>query len=347
MVFAAVKQGYGSYLPIGSYPVFFLNFEIRSDLIDVNIHPRKEEIKFAVNDLVFNSVRQSISKALGKMDLTPVAGVEKVFAESQQIHFSKSNYYGNQREFVTPRAAKQAFEFNREISGSGFIEKIQKSNYMDIEPQKLPWETTEENSKFEPQLFQLDFVYIVEIKNTELFIYDQHAVHERVLFERFVQAYLGKQQRGETQTLLFPEEVELSFLEREILVKEKNKLQKVGFGLEIADKKVYIKEIPIILDNNNLKSRFRDFLDGLISKEELILEGDWKIDRQTLRMFTFLACRSAIKAGDKLEISGMRNLLQQFQVTKEKYTCPHGRPVVMRLGRKQLDKLFLRDKKEI
>lgn len=344
LVYSAVKQGYGSYLPFGSYPVFFLRFEIRPDLIDVNIHPRKEEVKFAANDLVFNGVRQSISKALEKMDLTPTAGVERVFDEAQQIHFSKSNYDGNQREFVTPKMAKQAFEFNREISK---VEIDLGSVSTPIQTSRFPWEEEEQLTVSTGQIFQVNLTYLVEVKGDELIIYDQHAVHERVLFEKFVQEYLSEQQQGETQALLFPEEVELSLEEREILVKEKENLYKIGFGLEITDKKVYINEIPISLNNDNLKSRFRDFLDGLISNEELILEGDWKIDRSSLRMLTFLSCRSAIKAGDKLELSEMRNLLQQFRVTKEKYTCPHGRPVVVKLGRKQLDKLFMRDKKEI
>ncbi|KKP69081.1 hypothetical protein A2X44_05310 [candidate division CPR3 bacterium GWF2_35_18] len=346
LVFSAVKQGYGSYLPIGSYPVFFLNFEIRADLIDINIHPRKEEVKFAVNDLIFNGVKVAVSKALEKIDLTPAAGVERVFEQSRRLHFSEPSIYEHQREFVTPKMAKQAFEFNEKISDVSLKESDAKNNPVDIEPQKFPWEETEEScNSSTSQLFQLDFVYIIEIKGSELFIYDQHAVHERVLFEKFIHLYLSQQKQGETQALLFPEEVELSSPEREIILKEKDKLQKLGFGLEVEDKKVLIKEIPIVLNSDNLKSRFRDFLDGLISHEEFTIEGDWKIDRKTLRMLTFLSCRSAIKAGDKLEISEMRNLLQQFEITKEKYTCPHGRPVVVRLGRKQLDKLFLRDKK--
>ena len=101
------------------------------------------------------------------------------------------------------------------------------------------------------------------------------------------------------------------------------------------------------LKTDQIVSRFRDFLDGLISREELTMDGKWSIDRQTLRMLTFLSCKTAIKAGDKLTNSGIDGLLSQFKATKERYTCPHGRPVVVKLGRKELDRMFMRDKKTI
>ncbi len=360
LVYSAVKQAFGMYLPQGSYPVFFLDLELRPDLVDVNIHPRKEEVKFAVNDLIFNGVREAVGKALQKDDLTPRAGGNLIRNYelgmmnqkekddvSSYSHGQKYNLQGQSfgREQVTLRESKQALDFNQEMmkSEESIVDRQPLAGGIDL--QKLPWEEVEQPKVL--SVYQLDLVYLVEVREREIVIYDQHAVHERVQFERFIKNYLNKQEKGESQTLLFPEEISCTIEEIKILNEQKITLEKIGFELTIFPKKVAIFALPVNLKTDQIVSRFRDFLDGLISREELTMDGKWSIDRQTLRMLTFLSCKTAIKAGDKLTNSEIDGLLSQFKATKERYTCPHGRPVVVKLGRKELDRMFMRDKKTI
>lgn len=344
LVYSAVKQSFGSYLPEGSYPLFFLNFQIRPDLIDVNMHPRKEEVKFAVSDLVFRSVQQAITAVLKNQDLIP-AGKVYLKKESSVWQFpdqgkTVTNFHSQGK--ITPRQSQAALHFNASL----MMEKKQlpENDAAPIFPPKeenkvFPWEEMKENKD---SIFQVALTYLVEIKNEELVLYDQHALHERVLLEKFINQYLEKQQKGEQQNLLFPEEIKLNFEEQEIVKKEKETLEKVGFELEIKEKELLIKAIPTVLKPEELRARFLDFVDSLISNEEIEIKDSYQIDSRTRRTLTFLACRCAIKAGDYLTENERQNLLVQFRKTEERYTCPHGRPVVVKIGRKELEKMFMR-----
>lgn len=334
LVFAAVKKAYEIYLPQSASPLFFVNLEIRPDLIDVNIHPRKEEVKFASSSLIFESLKQAVEKTLRKEDLTPKAAIFEVkpkFIENSQANF--------QPKIITQKKIQEAMDFNRHFS------------FQQIEEEKKAYEERDNNwkekEKFEElkddeeaNIFQVDLTYLVEITEKKILIFDQHALHERILFEKFSRMFLESQKQGIKQNLLFPEEMKLQEAKIERLKEKQILLEKIGFELNFAESKVEILAIPNLFENQNVKNILLEFIDDLTQNEEVEIRKEMGIDRDNQKAISYLSCRSAVKAGDYLSMNQRRKLIDDFEKDKTIYTCPHGRPVVMKITQKELEKLF-------
>ena len=181
---------------------------------------------------------------------------------------------------------------------------------------------------------QVHDCYLVVAGDDGLEIIDQHALHERILYENFRQRILGGQ--VESQRLLIPETIECSVLEAAILSEHRDLLRESGFEIhEFGGTTILLESHPVLIPRGSLVGILRDFA-------EQLERTDGKITRRDLldRLLQTMSCRAAIKAGDRLTPEVMQELLRQRHLVDHSHHCPHGRPTAMKLSRNMLDRKF-------
>ncbi len=334
-----VYDAYHSLLFINKHPVLVLNVTIDPAQVDVNIHPTKAEIKFARREQVYNAILNAVQQALQQHNLIPTLNpaVQQLtleqkpqsepvppqetfypFEPSTQTVFQvkeRSSYPpGQTAEPLSPPAMEMAMEMALEQAAA--------------EPLALP--------RFPPLrlLGQIHKTFFVAEALDGLFYIDQHAAHERVLYERFMQQYL--QQEVQVQQLLRGEVIELSPAEAALVKEHKHALQELGFGLEpFGGNSIVLKTVPLLLGRLQSKEVFYEVL-------SLLKEGKHKLLQTKEEIVTRMACRAAIMAGDTIAISEMESHLQELAKTKLPFTCPHGRPTLIKVDVNELEKRFRR-----
>ena len=343
----SAKNAYGSLIPKNTYPPYIIFLDIEPNTVDINVHPRKEEVKFSNDKLIFDAIGNAVKGALDRTDLTPGAdpkmndpfGVPPFpkakpfgtgFGKPSKPISSPPRFpprtkpFGNSQPPMPPKRLTNQNQnaFNDPFWGGG-------SAFPADAPQM---------QMSDRKVYQLHNLYLIEETDSGIALYDQHAVHERILYEEFTNKQKTEQTEGNTQPLLTPVVINLSAQESDVLSEYLEDLKKAGFKIEEFGPNTYkIIEVPASLVERNIK----DIVHELI--EDLENDGKMKdLDNKTDKMLTYLACRSAYKAGDHIpqeELGVMIDKLEQMEV---KYTCPHGRPVKVELTLKELSKMFKR-----
>lgn len=300
---AALNRAYDGLLEKGLFPEAFLFVDVPLDRVDVNVHPAKEEVRFQDSRPVFFVILRGIEKAVLKEKGIKVV---RPSAESPVPPFFKERF-----PLSTGRVGEK--------------EKIFHQQGLDFTLQSAE----EDRDKNEPRVLgQYLDTYIVAVEGGGLVIIDQHNAHERVLFERYKRLY----DRGQwpRKMPVFPVLVELS--PSRVLNWENNRemLGQAGFRLESMGGRTYaLKEFPDIFNEEEA----RDALSSLLDEMK---EG--KTGERRNRILASLACRTAVKAGCPLSREKMAFLVQELFCTSNPAVCPHGRPVVIRFDRKDIEK---------
>jgi DNA mismatch repair protein MutL len=308
----AIKRGYRSLLPKHAYPFAVLSLFIVPNEINVNIHPKKHEIRFYHPEEVFHVIVASVSTTLRHADLIPeVVEQEKgeVGAEAQAVAL-----FGTPRE-KKPHAGMQT-SFHQDIS-----ELSEKEERGSLDIRAAP-------------LYQVLDSYIVAQSEVEdVLLIDQHAAAERIHFERLIEKY-GR--RIDKQALLRPYVPELSPHQLYLLRENEEALRAMGFDIErFGDDGYIIRAIPVVLH-------------GMIDEEEItevmerLVEESGKKEERITVLFSTAACKASVKAGEKLSYEGMREIVGGLKGAKIPFTCPHGRPTIIRLSKKEIEKRFKR-----
>lgn len=173
--------------------------------------------------------------------------------------------------------------------------------------------------------------YILAEDPTGLYLIDQHAAHERIIFEKILAQ--RSQQNVEIQGLLEPVTVELVPKQEEIMKTKGELLHEFGFNLEPFGERTYlVRAVPAVMKGGDLAEAVRTLLDSIATDEEPLKREE--------KMAQSLACHSAVKAGDSLTGEEMRELIRQLEQTAQPKTCPHGRPTMIHLSSQQLEKEF-------
>ncbi len=288
----AAKDGYINLLDHKNYPIVLLFLSIPFELVDVNVHPRKEQIGFANNQLIYDAVLKAIQETLLKHNLT----------------FAKASF---KKEFITESLAGKILR--------------QQTRAFSPKPEKLKINYG--------TITQLHNLYLViETKEGILFI-DQHAAHERILFEQFREEY--ENLKTKSFELSKPIIVNLS-VEEKLLVEDYQKILE-EIGIFIDPLKSQITHIPDIFRDRDISILLNELLEDLSQKGNLN-----SIDQTTQRLLQFLACKQAIKAGDPLTNEESINLVKKLEDTENNYTCPHGRPTKYIFGIQEINRLFKR-----
>jgi len=305
----AVYEGYGNLVPKGRFPIVFLFLELLSDTIDINVHPAKSEVKFLNKRLIQQVTGEAISRALQEADLTPRAVLNAGNYNSVFMH-------SNPPAFSEASAPFGGIPQQSEISG------IQHTLH------------TEDAEGI--YAVQMNNSYIIREVPDGFEIIDQHAAHERVMYEKIKDEL--KKQHSTSQRLLIPLTLELSSEEDEILKAELPLFEKLGFNInEFGRHSVIIDMIPYMFNKVDILQLIKDMFSDLKGEGSTSQKQDIED-----RIIKSMACHAAIKQGDKLDGMEIKKLLIDWQRLPNHYTCPHGRPSVVKMSNKELNKQFHR-----
>ncbi|MFH0846856.1 MAG: DNA mismatch repair endonuclease MutL [Chloroflexota bacterium] len=298
----AVESAYHGLLMTGRHPVAIVNVFLPPAEIDVNVHPAKTEIKFRNEGAVFSLVERAVRQTL--VAQAPVPRIE----ERTVTYFAPRM----STPTVSPIQGKTEVRAEEALFAAPAIP----------EPPRLSLPILR-------VLGQVSNCYIVAEGPDGLYLIDQHAAHERVLFEKiFNESLTGK---PEIQGLLEPQSLELSPGEDASLKSQWTSLAGFGFSLEPFGIRTYlVRAVPAVLRNGDWQGALRELLGGLTEE---------KSDPREM-VATVLACHSAVKAGDSLSLEEMEALIRSLEKTSLPNTCPHGRPTLMKLGFRELEKEF-------
>jgi DNA mismatch repair protein MutL len=288
----ATEEAYRGLLMDGQHPIAVINISMPAQELDVNIHPAKAQIKFCHEQTAFSSVQKAIEEALAR---TPIAS-------SKAVPFSVSS-----GQWQSPRMI------------------------MDNEPVFAVAQLPTLELPVLRVLGQLANTYIIAEGPDGLYLIDQHAAHERILYDRILEQRAQKE--VEVQGLLQPITIEFSPREEETLKASKEFLAEFGFAIEPFGNRSYlIRTMPALMARANIIEIISALLDSLASQESL---NPWEE-----KIAQSLACHGAIRAGQQLSNEEMRELIKHLEQTKQPRACPHGRPTMIHLSAHQLEKEF-------
>ena len=334
----AIRSAYQDVLHGDRQPILLLNLSIQPELVDVNVHPAKIEVRFrdsrAVHQFVYHSIKDRLSHGAGQSN-NPVEGQD--FQNTEFISTTLPVQAQNFTSF-TPRYQQsiRLQEPNTLVKESIFqLLGDKKTPTLDAFNENIP--RVEENSE-SPLGFaiaQIGGIYILAQNQSGLVLVDMHAAHERVLYEKLkndLQNQIG------IQTLLVPVVIHTSQLEIALLNDNQSILHDLGFDISvIGPQEICVRSIPAILSKSDPEELVRSLLADL---DEVGASGI--VDSAKHERLATKACHAAVRAHRQLTLPEMNALLRQMEITERADQCNHGRPTWIQLSIQDLDKLFLR-----
>ncbi len=325
LIAQALRQAYGNLLPAGRFPSATVWLTVPPDRLDVNVHPTKREVRFADDDTVFSVVAGACARPLAALHppFTVVRGgaPEPRWAERVREGPPGQTYLGLE---LTPAADPPADPAIAVPSGAG-------AEALGMAAATGP---ASEAGPAEPELWQLHRTYILAPVRGGLVILDQHAAHERILFEEAMARLLGA--RGTSQGLLFPAIIDLSRDQFDLLLELGPSLEQLGWDLApLGPPTVVIRGVPSGLRHERPGQLLQDVLDG-IGEDSGRTAGE-EIAQRLARSY---ACHAATRAGDVLGQTEMRALVDRLFATSRPHGDPHGRPTFVRLELDELHRRF-------
>jgi len=307
-----LSSAYRGILRPGSYPIAVIRVDLPSDRVDVNVHPRKEEVRFADARQVQDTVAAALQKALSSRQVVapfvPPRDGGGTAAEPRQR-------YAERTEALT-------FDLSREMHLSGRVREAAKVR---VHGDRRV-------------IGQLQSTYLLVESPDGLEIVDQHIAHERILYEGL------REEWGADgivrQLFLIPARVEVSFEAASILAGRREELGRVGIILdEFGGGTFLIREYPRALADEQTKRGFQSVIEALI---EALSAGADVEESLFDRLLSELSCSAAIKAGEPIPLAEAQALIERLMTLKNPNFCPHGRPIVFRIDRDELDRRFQR-----
>ncbi|MFZ3383212.1 MAG: DNA mismatch repair endonuclease MutL [Candidatus Methanoperedens sp.] len=310
----ALRDGYGTLMPRGRFPIAVLKIYVDPREVDVNVHPTKNQVRLDHERDICDLVTQAVKNALSQKDLIPDI---KIPMQQSQLYETPAAGSFRVKETATDfRTSVKDTERRLRRSEIAGMENIQTVEMPDV---KI--------------LGQVDSLYILAGTKNGLMIIDQHAAHERVFFE-----LIRGSKRDDSQELIVPINLELDPRERVLIKDTIPYLEEFGFRIsEFGPDSFAVTAVPIVLGKLEDPRMVHDILSDILS-EGKIKEETGIFERVTKS----IACRSAVKAGADCSSSQMESLVKQLFMTQNPYTCPHGRPTMVSFNRQELDKLFRR-----
>lgn len=317
VVTKAILEVYRSMLEKNRYPLVFIYLELDPSLVDFNVHPSKREVRF--NDslqlyhLVYTSVKKTLDQGFSKDEtLKNLTSTPRFSFAKPQVSFQET--LPLELEKKEKKTSQTTPEINKVIQRitSGF--------------------ETEQSHQTVQQLWQLHQTYIVTSIKDGMVIIDQHAAAERILYEKIVKSF--KNNEITSQQLLFPEVINLNLQEFNLYKEVQGIFNSFGFSLrEYSGNSLMIESIPAYIHHWESASTFKEIMDDLMAEKEIHTKSVEKIARYT-------ACRTAVKAGDKLNTESMQTIIDDLFACEFPYTCPHGRPTLIKINLTELEKRF-------
>ena len=366
----ALGEAYRGMLMVGRQPVTFLRMDMPADLIDVNVHPTKLEVRFTDGGQVYARLLQSLRHQFLRTNMQQRVGSPDSFADQSEPVTSQLGLpvavEHQQRQAVIdwarsgesqPLSSSQRLPATeippfRRYGDAPFPDPAARSP---IPTENAPrenaprenatwenatWEDDPSDQSQSPTVcylgFQVHNRYLVTQDESGMVVIDQHALHERVLYERVCAKVLDSDNNLESQQLLVPEPVSLTPAERTAALDAKETLARIG--MEIGDfggESILIHSYPAMLKKVSPADMLRTMLETLMSA------GKQPDPKDILNhLLSTIACKAAVKAGDPLSPEEITSLLEQKDLYHQTHHCPHGRPTALFFSRDELDRMF-------
>jgi len=337
----SVYQGFGGLLPEEKHPSFVLWLELDPRRIDVNVHPTKREVRLADQRKVEEAMQAGVRKVLG-MAQAPSFVYQPDPSEFQAANIGeiKPVSFGEEREKTDEAGESRWFPPGKEEMGASQQMSLSLLSPSSPKVEKLVREGVDSagglgalnETMGSSSIWQAHNRYLVLQIKDGVIIIDQQGAHERILFEEA----LANFQSAETasQQLLFPLTVKVGLVEGEALAEAGELLKELGFGIrEFGPGTVLVESIPAELRNWGEGEVFYQILNDLLEEKKI---------GHTLREAVAIsfACRSSIQAGESLSVPEMEALLGRLLETQEPFVCPHGRPIIVKISLRELDRMF-------
>ena len=319
-LFNTVLDAYKGYLMIGKYPYVIINITSSSNLIDVNIHPSKIEVRFTEEKELEELIVSSIKKVLGKTNLTVSLDEEpeEIKEEPKKIDL----------ETINVKETEELELEEQEVEIPVLKEEVTQYN-LDFEELK---EEKFSNFDYKGQLFN---TYIILEDGNDFYLVDQHAAAERVNYELILESL--KEESHKKYELLVPINLQYSKRDYLLVLDHLDEIEHLGIELEEFGLNSFnIRVIP----NWIFRGREKEFLDQII--DDIIHSKKTEREEFLDSLAINLACKKSIKASDRLSKEEVIALLKDLEQTKNPYTCPHGRPTIVKLNKYELEKMFKR-----
>jgi DNA mismatch repair protein MutL len=310
----SIFDAYRTLIPRDRYPIAILFMDLSPNGIDVNVHPTKREIRFRDQEKVYRSIHLALQSQL------KVVPSDARISRAVETYWQEKGVHGEIRDGTWEYGPTQGEEGGRSLLFPEFSREVQPGGFY---------------SSLSP-LGQIGGTYIVCQGPQGLVLIDQHAAHERILFEKL------KHQLGNAavvrQVLLFPHMMELSPAEEHILGVYRDELEKLGVEIEAFGGTTFvIKSVPQVVAGEDIESLVKDII-GELASDGRAPQGE----AMTERIFTIMACHGAIRGNRVLRDEEIQNVLRDLEKIDSASTCPHGRPIFSEIDYPHLDKLFKR-----
>jgi DNA mismatch repair protein MutL len=371
-LFQAVQDAYSGLLMTGRYPVAFLFLEVPPEQVDVNVHPTKAEVRFRDKDSLYQLIHQAVSQRLQAADLTARLQLKtgKEYLPDSQTDLCSS--LPADKTVPAPPAREQGLPPARPkempsaarstvpppeppvparapMASAGRISPPTVSAELFAQAERPTHPTpgqiererrAEPGARLEtnvPRALQvLDCYLVVEVPPDEVLFIDQHALHERILFEQLQERL--RSGRLESQRVLIPETVDLPASQAALVLEQRAALAELGLEVEgFGGGTLMLCSYPALLGRHSPKDVLRTVVDYVLSKERVPSREQLLND-----LLSLMSCHAAVRAGDRLTQEAIAELLAQRELAQNSHHCPHGRPTSLRFSRRDLERHFKR-----
>ena len=320
-LFNTVLDAYKGYLMIGKFPYVIINITSSSNLIDVNIHPSKIEVRFTEEKELEELIVSSIKKVLGKTNLT-------VYLDEEELEEEKEEPRKIDLETINVKETEELELEEQEVEIPVLKEEVTQYNldFAELKEEKFS------NFDYIGQLFN---TYIILEDGNDFYLVDQHAAAERINYELILDSL--KEESHKKYELLVPINLQYSKRDYLLILDHLDEIEHLGIELEEFGLNSFnVRVIP----NWIFRGREKEFLDQII--DDIIHSKKTEREEFLDSLAINLACKKSIKASDRLSKEEVTTLLKDLEQTKNPYTCPHGRPTIVKLNKYELEKMFKR-----
>jgi DNA mismatch repair protein MutL len=320
----ALAKAYEGLLPAGRHPVAVIRFAVDPDVVDVNVHPTKQEVRFRKPSDVFDLLVSSVRAALEGVRPEAVSAPPPL-----RPHVSEDERRQRVEEAIETFLARSRPP--GEAPGAELWRGAPRPSTLSLARPQEPLPELLGGGRYVGQIYRTHLCFETD---AGLLLVDQHAAHERVLYERM--ASEREAESVATQEMLVPLTLEVSPAEAAVLEERGAMLEEVGLGLEpFGGQTVLVKRVPALWGDEGVEDKVRSLVEGLLE-----LDGRLPEDETRERVLIAAACQAALKARRPMEEAEARSLVEALAACHSPLVCPHGRPVALVLGRSEMERRF-------
>lgn len=331
----ALSRAYDEFLPARRFPVAVLFFYISADNIDVNVHPAKREVRIRNERIFIEQITSAVRAELRKRGFYIQPEAAPAVSSFSDFRASEPRAsFGRESDEDTGwrvPSAPRSFSGRSDVFVDGPVPRMSAAQALiETEEQELPFDMIK-------ILGQLHACYLVAESHDGFFLIDQHAAHERIVYENLLVAMHSK--KPVAQQLLFPATLNLGEQEAVVLQQDLELFEAMGFDVEdLGNGSFSIQAVPGCLMDSDAESLLTDCVHELLERSP-----PGSFDSRTQELAAVLACKThAVKAGRALDTTEQLHLIRRLGACANPHTCPHGRPTFIRISRAEIEKRFLR-----